>query len=231
MTAARRQALSIHMDSTLLTEIGDAERLAVEYCAKELRPALTAFFAFDARLGQIASKTTEPALGQMRLAWWRDTLSQPVDDRPSGDVVLEAASQQWAGLEASLIEAVDAWEVLIASEILSAQDIELFAEGRARPIVRIGHQVTDKNNKKLKNMAELWALADIAHRVSDEDERATILGIASERLQHTGPITKSLRGIAVLNALARRSLARGGQAMLEGRGAALTALRVGLIGR
>ena len=219
------------MDSTLLTEIGDAERLAVEYCAKELRPALTAFFAFDARLGQIASKTTEPALGQMRLAWWRDMLGQPVDDRPKGDIVLEAVSLHWAGLEASLIEAVDAWEVLIATEKLSAQDIELFAKGRARPIVRIGYQVMDKNVKNIQHMAELWALADIAHRVSDEDERATILRIASERLQHTGPITKSLRGIAVLHALARRSLERGGRPMLDGRGAALTALRVGLIGR
>lgn len=219
------------MDSALLTEIGDAERLAVEYCAKELRPALIAFFAFDARLGQIASKTTEPALGQMKLAWWRDMLSQPIDDQPKGDVVLEALSLHWAERKASLIEAVDAWEVLIASEKLSAHDIELFAKGRVEPIVRIDQQIADKINKNVQPMAELWALADIAHRVSDEDERATILRIASERLQHTGPIAKSLRGIAVLHALARRSLERGGRPMLDGRGAALTALRVGLIGR
>ena len=215
----------------ILTEVGDAERLAVEYCAKELRPALTAFFAFDARLGQIATKTTEPALGQMRLAWWRDMLSQPVDDRPKGDVVLEAISLHWAEREASLIEAVDAWEILIASEKLSAQDIELFVEGRVGPIVRIGEHVIDTNKKNMQPMAQIWALADIAYRVSDDDERATILRIARARLGHAGRMTKSLRGIAVLHALARRSLERGGRPMLEGRGDALTALRVGLIGR
>ena len=34
------------------------------------------------------ARTTEPMLGQMRLAWWRDALGKPVDERPRGDAVL-----------------------------------------------------------------------------------------------------------------------------------------------
>ena len=219
------------MESALLTEIGDAERLAVEYCAKEFRPALSAFFALDARLGQIAAKTTEPALGQMRLAWWREVLSQPVHNRPKGDVVLGALSEYWEGSEASLIDAVDAWEVLIASEKLSAQEVSTFAEGRVSPLVRIARQISDTNIKDVQRMTEVWALADITPRISDEDERAAILEITHLRTAHAGQLPKPLRGLAVLHALARRSLARGGRPMLEGRGAALTALRVAMIGR
>ena len=219
------------MNSVLLNEIGDAERLAVEYCAKEFRPALIALFAFDARLGQIASKTTEPALGQMRLAWWRDMLSQPIDDRPKGDVVLEALSQHWAGYESSLIESVDAWEILIASETLTDDEVDSFANGRVTPLAKIGAQISEQTKEKAISLALPWALADIVPRVSDARERNIILENARGKLIENCRIAKTLRGLAVLHALARRSLMREGRPMIEGRGAALTALRVGLIGK
>ena len=219
------------MDPFLLTEIGDAERLAVEYCTKEFRPPLSAFFAFDARLAQIASKTREPALGQMRLAWWRDVLSQPVNERPKGDIVLEALSEHWAGSEARLIEVVDAWEILIASEKLTKEEVVDFACGRVMPLVRIVQEGSENTPQNVVGTLELWALADVVPKITDDNERSIILEAARANRGQSGLFPRAFRGIAVLHALARRSVARGGQPMLEGRGAALIALRVGLIGR
>ena len=71
---------------TLPTEI----ELALAYTPRDRREAMRVAFELDRRLARIVAATTEPMLGQMRLAWWRDILAKPVDERPRGDVVLDA---------------------------------------------------------------------------------------------------------------------------------------------
>ena len=86
--------------------------LALAYTPAAQRPALRIFFELDARLGRIVAGTNEAMLGQMRLAWWRETLAKPVAERPSGDQVLNAIGEHWVGKEADLIKLVDGWERL-----------------------------------------------------------------------------------------------------------------------
>ena len=55
--------------------LADPERtLAVAYAPADKRPALTALFALDERFGAVVSSTSEPMIGLMRLAWWRERL-------------------------------------------------------------------------------------------------------------------------------------------------------------
>jgi 15-cis-phytoene synthase len=61
----------------------DRERwLACLYAAAPARPGLVALFALDAELAQVLATTTEPLLGEIRLAWWRDRLIE-IDTQPA----------------------------------------------------------------------------------------------------------------------------------------------------
>jgi phytoene synthase len=61
----------------------DRERwLACLYAAAPARPGLVALLALDAELAQLVATTTEPLLGEIRLAWWRDRLCE-LDTQPA----------------------------------------------------------------------------------------------------------------------------------------------------
>src|SRR5688572_11315646 len=52
------------------------------YWPVELRPAFDALFGIDDVLGEIVASSTQPALGAIRLAWWREALTR-LDTSPS----------------------------------------------------------------------------------------------------------------------------------------------------
>lgn len=219
------------MTVDLEAEIGDAERVALNYAKPDFRPKLASFFALDRRLGQIVANSNEPLLGQMRIAWWRDMLSASAEDRPSGDVVLDAVGASWGGEAQQLQSVADAWEVFLVAEELTANVLAEFAHGRAMPLAQALGCAHEGAAKQVQDAGCLWALADTAAHVSDLAERELILEQANAKLEMNtspGPIPRSL---AVLLALSQRSVRRGGRPLMEGRGAALAALRAGLIGR
>ena len=204
--------------------LSDELRIAIAHSPANVRPALEAFLSLDQRLARIIAKTTEPILGQMRLAWWRDVLALPRSERPSGDAVLDAIGQHWEGREQSLIELVDGWEVLLTAELLGTEELRQFASGRAAPFAAIG--ADDARHPGMR-----WALADAAVQVSSAEERTAIVKQALALPKISGRLPRSLRGLAILDALARRSLECGGRPLLEGRGAAAIAIRVAIFGR
>src|SRR3546814_12208921 len=57
------------------------QRVALAHMRGTAREMLAGAFAFDRRLARIVAHAGEPLLAQMRLAWWRDNLSQPVSGR------------------------------------------------------------------------------------------------------------------------------------------------------
>ena len=75
--------------------------LALAWSGPKVRAPLSTALQLDRRLARIVSRTTEPMLGQMRLAWWREALNRPLADRPRGDAVLDAIGRDWAGREAA----------------------------------------------------------------------------------------------------------------------------------
>lgn len=219
------------MASNLEAEIGDAECVALNYARAEFRPKLAAFFALDRRLGQIVASSSETMLGQMRLAWWRDMLNASAQDRPAGDVVLDAIGQSWGGEALALQPVVDAWEVFLVAEELATDVLAAFGDQRSAPIVAALGSLDARTAEQVQVAGALWALADTAAYVSDETERAKVLDLAKATLDAPTSLARIPRSLAVLKALSLRAIARGGRPLMEGRGAALTALRAGLIGR
>jgi phytoene synthase len=182
----------------------------------------------DRRLARIVARTSEPMLGQMRLAWWRDALGRPVAERPRGDAVLDGLGVHWAGREAPLVAMVDGWEVLVTADSLGPDDIAAFACGRGAFFAAL----TDDPvlGEGLAAAGRCWALADAAAAVSDASERAALVAAGLSENAGAGRLPGELRGLAVLAGLARRSLQRGGRPLMEGRGAPLTALRAAIFG-
>ena len=213
-----------------MQDLSDEARIVIAYAAPPIRSPLRTLFALDQRLGRIVAATSEPMLGQMRLAWWRDMLGSPAEKRPPGDTVLDAIGSDWRAQEAALVALVDGWEHLLA-ERLDPQVADKFADGRAAPFAALANMahVPDAAPNS-RRIGRRWALADAAAHVTLPEERAVLLELAGSD-SAPAPVARPLRALAVLDALARRSIARGGRALTEGRGAAVAAARAAVIGR
>ncbi|MEO1488887.1 MAG: hypothetical protein AAFR88_05555, partial [Pseudomonadota bacterium] len=180
---------------------------------------------------RLVAGTTEPMLGQMRLAWWREALGQPVTARPKGDAVLDALGAHWAGQESALGTLIDGWEYLLGEPPLARADARGFVQGRASGFAGFARLSGASGDlSAVQDAATAWAIADAAAHFAKDAERATLLELARD-LPAPKSLDAPLRGLAVLGALGRRALKRGGKPLMQGRGASLTALRAGLFGR
>jgi len=218
--------MALEDNENLPEELG----LALAYTPANYKDALAVVFSLDQRLARIVGSATEPMLAQIRLSWWRDSLNNPVTDRPVGDAVLDAASLHFSGKVASLIALVDGWENLLQEPPLGVDHALAFVEGRCAAIASTIGIENAAQAMPFQNAVRYWALADLAAKVSLEDERSFLVELAQSKGLGASRLPKSARGIAVLSALGRRALKRGGRPLMEGRGAALVTMKAGLIG-
>lgn len=207
-----------------------ALRLALAWQPAKHRETLTALFLLDEKLGGLVAGASEPVLGQIRLAWWRERLGEERTDRPRGDPVLDAIGLHWGGSSAPLGTLVDGWEELLGDAPLSEDAIATFAAARGTALSEFARTVQgDACCARVGDIGRRWALADFAFRTSHPVERDRAFALARS-IGPAGSLPRSLRGIAVLDALARRSIDRG-EPLSHGRASAITALRVGIFGR
>lgn len=203
--------------------------LALAWSGPKVRGPLSMALQLDRRLARIVGRTQEPMLGQMRLAWWREALGKPVAERPRGDTVVDGLGREWEGREAFLVQMVDGWEVLVTAQSLGRGEAEAFAAGRGAFFAGLaGDPAPQAIAARLAAAGRCWALADAAARVSDPAERALLVETGRAVAMPEGRLARGLGGLAVLEALAVRALARGGRPLMEGRGASLAALRAAI---
>lgn len=202
--------------------------LAIAWSGANLRAALTTALQLDRRLARIVARTTEPMLGQMRLAWWREMLGKPASERPRGDAVLDAIGAHWQGREGALVAMVDGWEVLVTATALGREEAEAFGTQRGAFFAALG---ASGDAPRLAAAGTRWAMADAAAMVSQPQERTALVSAGRTVPGPSGKMPSGMRGLAVLEALALRSLRRGGQPLMAGRGASLVALKAAMLGR
>lgn len=207
------------------TELPELQRLALAHAPAFARHATGTLFLLDNRLAGIVRRQGEPVLAQMRLAWWRDTLSAPVSLWPAGEPLL-ASLREWPE-PARLVAMVDGWEQLLAGSF-DRPAIEAFAAGRAEGFRALAEAI-GVDPAGVVPAASTWALADLAANLSDPVERALAVetGLA---IAPALPQARALRPLVILAGLGRRALNRGGVPLLDGRRAALVAFRLGLLG-
>ncbi|MES2903818.1 MAG: squalene/phytoene synthase family protein [Pseudomonadota bacterium] len=68
--------------------------LVRHYWPVELRPAFDALFAIDDVMGEVVASSTQPALGAIRLAWWREALERLDPENPPPEPRLQAAARE-----------------------------------------------------------------------------------------------------------------------------------------
>ncbi len=104
------------------------------YWPVELRPAFDAVFVIDDALADVVASSTQPALGAIRLAWWREALER-LDHHPSPPeprlqaAAAEVLARQVGGAELGLL--ADGWAALLEEECdadrIAARGVTLFA--------------------------------------------------------------------------------------------------------
>jgi len=195
------------VNASLNTLPEDPERaLILSYAPAQGRAALAALLALDAALAQLLRTTSQPAVGQLRLAWWREALAKLDTAPPPAEPVLRGLATEVLprGVTgASLVPIVHGWEVLVEEEALDGLALARYAAGRGSLFVSAGTALGAVGDL-LASGGEGWALADLARQLGDGDEGDAARSVAAPRLAQALAARWSRNGRA-LGALAHRA--------------------------
>lgn len=188
--------------------LDDPERtLALTYAPPEVRASLAALFGLDDALAALLRSTTEPAIAQIRLAWWRERLSELGHAATPAMPVLQSVSDQVVarGIAGDrLVAIVEGWEILIEAERLDRDALSQFAEKRGGRLFAIGAELLGA--KAAPGAAEGWALADLAKHLTTQDEAMLAREMAIEHLGRTSRWPRRARALGALAAIARMDM-------------------------
>lgn len=218
---------ALAMDAALIDGLSPLYRLALAYAPGPAKPAWLTFLALDTRLAGLLRQARDPVLAQIRLAWWRERLEQPPQDRPRGEPLL-AKLADWPDGGSALSPLVDGWEALLGDPPLARPALESFAQGRAAGISALAACLSLAD--PAPDLARSWAIADLACHLGDPREQVLAMDGLAERPASAG-LPKSLRPLLVLQRVNHRAARKGGAAHLTTPAALFTAMRAGLLGR
>jgi len=181
-----------------VTEVQDPERaLSLVYAPAKVRPALSLLWRLDEQLASLVARTESPAVAQMRLTWWHEALRTARAVRPV-DPLLQALADEPRVEPLELLPLIDGWEVLLDELPLRDEALAQFAELRGGTLYRAAGRLFGREDRAIEEAGRLWALTDLAFRISDRDTAERALAMAPKaRGRLPGPL-------ALLTALARR---------------------------
>lgn len=196
------QRLSATAD--LEAAIGADRVLMLRQVRADVRPAFEALWQLDAALGDVVARSTQPALGAVKLAWWRERLEDLDRGIVAAEPRLKAAADELhprgtTGAELSLLE--DGWVTLLEEEVDAAR-----IAARGRLLFEAGARLLGSSDEKIGDAGALFALVSVGRRgVPQLLEHAHVW---KERLaRHRFP--RVLRPLTALARLAVRDLKAG----------------------
>ena len=207
-------------------ELDPATRIALAYAPAPVRAGFAGIFLLDHVLRHATSGGREPMLKQIRLAWWRDELARLANEKANPPhPVLRHLAHHWRSEAGALAALVDAWE-----ELATGNDFAIGAErvAKARGEAMASLAPGGAHGRCLE-AAQCWSRVDLAGFAPDLAVRESLLTAAAAMPPVRLPAI--LRPLAVLDGLARRSLKRGGAALMGDRLSPLAAMRLGIFGR
>ncbi len=191
----------------------DADRaLALTYVPVRNRPAIEALWRLDAALGQVLAGGREPAISQIKLAWWREALEKLDREKAPAEPVLEAAAAEILpqGVSGALLSELEqGWTPLLSPEPLGSDELAAYSAARGALLFRYSATILKEElSAEMARAGEGWALVDLA-RHSNSADAAAAMAAARERLDRAVHWPPRLRPLGMLAALARRDLERG----------------------
>jgi phytoene synthase len=171
------------------------------YWPVELRPAFDALFDLDEALADVVARSSEPALGAIKLAWWRERLEE-LDRQVPAEPRLQAVADKLLprGVSgAALAELTDAWTSLLEE----VPDVERIGEGGAK-LFAIGAKLLGASDPLIAPAGRLFREAQVARR-----DLAAVHWPNHGHHQLAGHrFAKKLRPLTALTALAARDARR-----------------------
>ena len=217
--------------------LGADRALALSHVAARHRPAIEALFRIDAAMGDVLRTTSDPMLGQIRLAWWRERLEEldsgaeaPAEPR------LQAVKRELLprGLKGSDLARLErGWVALFDPFPWDAGTAEAIWF-RGRQLFALAATILASSDDPIEEAGGLWALVDVARHCSDAQSREMLLekartfaaALAGRRF------SAALRPISGLGALAIGDSRRGEPLSPQGSfGRSMVMLRHRLSGR
>lgn len=190
---------------------GPERALALGYAPAAARAGLAALFALDERLAAILRTTREPLVGQMRLTWWHEALAALDHAPPPAEPVLTALAHtvivRVPG--ATLARLVEGWEALLDVPLDEAA-LETHAAARGAGLFNAAATLLGvAPDVMIARAGEGWALADLAHHLSDVAlaDRARTLAHARLSADDRTRWPVAVRALGALARLARLDLA------------------------
>lgn len=191
-----------------------------------IRPAFATLWNLDLAFADVVSTSGEPALGAIRMAWWRERLEGLDQGEVLAEPRLNAINRQLlsrgvTGTELSKLE--DAWLPLL-EPFPWGEAVATGLRLRGRILFGIGARLLAGSPERAAGAGELWSLVDAANHCSDPRSRALLIDEAGKTvagLPHR--VETELRPLTILAALAASEVCGGGGIR---RGAAVLAHRL-----
>jgi phytoene synthase len=134
--------------------------LVRQYWPVELRPAFDALFAIDDALAEVVATSTQPALGAIRLAWWREALQRLDVNPPPPEPRLQTVAAELLprGISGAMLARLeDGWATLLEEE----PDIERVAT-RGAILFELAAKLLDASHPELDTAGRLFAYQQVA---------------------------------------------------------------------
>jgi len=220
-------------------QAADRDRyLAVLHAPQPVRDGLFALFALDLELAQVVATTSEPLLGEIRLAWWREQLARLDNASAPAQPTLAALAQHVVpvGVSGASLEPLeDAYLVLLLDEHCDADQLDRYLANRGGALFAAAAKLLGADVAAARTLGRCWALGEFVRRGERPPFVARELLEAVRRQALVRPADRALRPLAALARLALADV----DAVLAGRdpgprgsaGRQLRMLRTMLTGR
>lgn len=186
-------------------------RLLTAYAAPDRREAHRLVWAFDERLAALVRSTSQPMIGQMRIAWWEEVLSEDASShKGKGDPLVDALRDAGIAGHPALRQMLDGWEALLDTP-LTQDALTLFARARGGGLFAA---LADDGGQAetLLPAGSLWALWDLAAHLQPGDPVASeAIALARQWLGGVDAMrwSKGQKPLQIVTMLARADVARG----------------------
>ena len=202
--SSQPQRPSVTADEDLAAAIGADRAQMLRLLAADLRPAFEALFQVDAAMGDVVARATQPALGAVKLAWWRERLEELDQGIVPAEPRLRAVTQHLLpqgirGADLALLE--DGWATLFETQVEPRR-----ISNRGAALFRLGGRLLDADDEKLGDAGAIVALLGVGRRgLPGLLDRAS--GHERPLIRHRFP--RRLRPLTALARLAVRDLRSG----------------------
>lgn len=189
--------------SDMMDEIGPIPRLLCAHAGRDAaRHRL--IWALDARLAMLVAKSSEPAIGQIKLTWWYDALTDASGAKGRGEPLVEALHAAAMLPPAGLDHLIDGWEALLGDV-----DLETYAAGRGGGLFR-ALAGRDDVPGWLVQAGAAWALWDLSAHTTDQTLAADAIALAARhKLDERPDWPKEWAAMRIAYGLARYDVRRG----------------------